>query len=56
MLVNMQVRITRELGAQWLVAIFYHAHRHPGLIVNGFKEAGIIDAIKKGEVVASLSG
>ena len=42
--------IMRELGAQRLVSLFDHARSHPELLVNGFKEAGIVDAIEKGEV------
>ena len=44
----------RELGAQWLVAFFDHVRSHPELVVNGFKEAGIVDAIEKGEVTLHM--
>ena len=50
MSVDMKIGIMRELGARWLVAFFDHVRSHPELIRNGFKEAGIIDAIEKGEV------
>ena len=52
--VDMQIGIMRELGAQWLVAFFDHVRSHPHLIVNGFKETGIVDMIEKGEVTLPI--
>ena len=54
--VDMRVGVMRELGAQCLVAFYDHVRSHPELIVNGFKEAGIADAIENGEVNLSPQG
>ena len=51
--VNMQAGVMKELGAKRLVAFYDHVCSHPELIVNGFKEAGIVDALENG-VVAPL--
>lgn len=48
--VDMRIRIMKELGAQWLVSFFDHVRSHPELTVNGFKEAGVVDAIEKAKI------
>ena len=48
--VDMRAGVTKELGAQWLVAFYDHICSHPDLVVNGFKETGIMDALDKGVV------
>lgn len=51
--VDMRAGIMKELGAQWLVAFYDHVCCHPDLVVNGFKEAGITDALENGIVTPS---
>ena len=48
--VDMRIAVMRELGAQWLVGFYDHVRSHPELVINGFKEAGILNAIEKGDV------
>ena len=50
----MQAGVMKELGAKWLVTFYDHVCSHLGLAVNGFKGAGIIDALENG-VVAPLN-
>lgn len=40
----------RELGAQWRVAFCDYVCVHPELVINGFKEVDIVDAIEKGNL------
>ena len=44
--VDMRPAVIRELGARWLVGFFDHVQSHPELIVNGFKGAGIVEAME----------
>ena len=48
--VNMQAGVMKELRAMWLVAFYDHVCSHPDLVVIGFKEAGIVDALENGVV------
>ena len=36
----------KEFGAKWLVGFYDHVRSNPNLIVNGFKEAGILEALE----------
>ena len=44
--VDMQAGVMKELGAKWLVGFYDHVRSNPNLIVNGFKEAGILEALE----------
>ena len=46
--VEMGMAIMKELGAQWLVSFYDYICSHTELVRNGFKEAGIIEALEKG--------
>ena len=35
----------KSLGGQWLVKAFECIKSHPGILINGFKAAGITDAL-----------
>ena len=35
----------KSLGGQWLVKAFEYIKSHPGILINGFKAAGITDAL-----------
>ena len=44
---DMQAGVMKELGAKWMVAFYDYVSSHPDLVVNGFKEAGIMHAPEK---------
>ena len=46
--VKMPDGVLKELGAKWLVAFYDYICSHPDLVVNGFKEAGILDLLENG--------
>ena len=46
--VDMRIADMRELGARWVFCFFDYVWSHPELIVSGFKEAGIVEAIERG--------
>ena len=48
--VEMPAGVMKELGAQWLLAFYDYICIHPELVVNGFKEAGIVQALENGVV------
>ena len=48
--VEMPAGIMKELRAKWLVAFNDYISIHPELVVNGFKEAGIVHALENGAV------
>ena len=43
--VDMRGPAMKELGAQWLNAFYSHMQSHSDIIVNGFRNAGIVEAI-----------
>ena len=45
-LVDLKLSRMKPLGAQWFVAAFTHVQDNPEIIRNGFKAAGIEDALK----------
>jgi hypothetical protein len=47
--VNMSTVVMKELGAKWLTALYDNFKGRPELITNGFKKAGIVDALEAGE-------
>ena len=44
--INMEMQLMREVGAKWLTEFFNSVNSNKDLVVNGFKKAGIIDAIR----------
>ena len=43
--VDMRATIMKELGAMWMTALYDHLCSHPEIVTNGFKEAGIVEAL-----------
>ena len=43
--VDMRMSLIKEHSCKWLVSAYDHIRSHPDIIVNGFKKAGIIDAL-----------
>ena len=37
----------KEHSCKWLVSAYDHIQSHPDIIVNGFRKAGIINALEK---------
>ena len=54
--VEMPAGVMKELGAKWLVAFYDYTSIHPELVINGFKEAGIVHALEIGMVGSPQSG
>ena len=50
--VDMRGPAMKELGAQWPNAFYSHMQSHSDIIVNGFRNAGIVEAIEKDTVEA----
>ena len=44
--VDMRGTIMKELGVKWLTALYDHMCSHPETIKNGFKDAGITEALQ----------
>ena len=43
--VDMRATIVKELVAVWMTALYVHLCNHPEIVTNGFKEAGIVEAL-----------
>ena len=41
--IDLRMSVIKPLGAKWLVNLYNHLKSKPSIIINGFKEAGIID-------------
>ena len=41
----MRATIVKELVAVWMTALYVHLCNHPEIVTNGFKEAGIVEAL-----------
>ena len=54
--VDMSAGVMKELGAKWLVAFYDYTSIHPELVINGFKDAGIVHALENGMVGPPQSG
>ena len=44
--VDMRLSVMKELSAKWLEGLYDHLRASTQLIINGFKEAGILGAIE----------
>ena len=45
--VDMSLGVMKPLGAKWITKMYDYLRGKPDIIVNGFKEAGIIDVVNK---------
>ena len=45
--VDMRMSVMKELGVHWLTSVFDYLSSHPEIIINGFKEAGIIQTLQE---------
>ena len=45
--VDMRVVVMKELGVKWLTELHDHFTGRPEILVNGFKEAGIVEALQQ---------
>ena len=43
--INMAMQIMRELSAKWITDFFDYVNSNKYLVINGFKKAGIVDAL-----------
>ena len=43
--VDLRLSIIKPLCAKWIVSLYEHIRSNPALVINGFKEAGILDCI-----------
>ena len=40
--------VMKELSSRWFISAHDHIRANPDIVKNGFKKAGITDALKKG--------
>ena len=45
--VETTLTVMKPIHAHWIIGLYDHLRKQPGLIKNGFKMAGIADAITK---------
>ena len=45
--INMGMAVMKEVGAKWLTALYDKLRTETSIVVNGFKNVGIIEAVKK---------
>ena len=45
--VNMGMTVMKEIGAKWLTGLYDKLRAEPSIVVNGFKNVGIVEAVKK---------
>lgn len=48
--INMGMAVMKEVGAKWLTALYDKLRTDTSIVVNGFKNVGIIEAVKKARV------
>ena len=46
--VDMQMAVMKELSSRWFVSACDHIQSNPDIVKNGFKKAGITEALEKG--------
>ena len=51
--VDLRMSVMKELGARWIVSACDHIRSHPEIITNGFKKAGIVEAIASPDNISS---
>ena len=45
--INMCMPVMKEVGAKWLTALYDKLRMERSIIINGFKNVGIIEAVEK---------
>jgi hypothetical protein len=45
--------IVKELSCKWIMSAYDHIRSSPEIVKNGFKKAGIVNAIENGTAVTS---
>ena len=45
-LVDMRLSIMKPLSAKWVIETYQYLSANPTIIINGFRAAGIVDALK----------
>lgn len=46
--VDMRMSVVKELGSKWFISAYNHIRSNPDIVKNGFKKAGITEALEKG--------
>jgi len=41
-LLILRLSVIKPIGAQWMIELYYYLKDHPQIIINGFKEVGIL--------------
>ena len=44
----MRMSVMKKLSSQWFISAYAHTLSNPDIVKNGFKEAGITEALEKG--------
>ena len=54
---DMRMSVMKELNSRWFISAYDHIQSNPDIVKNGFKKAGITEALEKGlpEADAELS-
>ena len=45
-LVDMRLSVMKPLSAKWIIETCQYLNANPTIIINGFRAAGIVDALK----------
>ena len=43
---DMRMSIMKPLASQWIIDMYDYFQSKPAIIINGFREAGIVDILK----------
>ena len=46
--VDMQMSVMKELSSRWFTSAYDHIQSNPDIVKNGFKKAGITEALETG--------
>lgn len=46
--VDMRMSVMKELSSWWFISAYDHIRSNPDIVKNGFKKAGITEALEKG--------
>ena len=44
--IDLRLSIVKPLGARWMIELYNHFKLNPQIIINGFKDVGILDILK----------
>ena len=53
--IDLRMSVMKELSAHWIVSACDHIRSHAEIITNGFKKAGIVDAIDHPDTIQVMS-